>query len=186
MNDNQEPKELTEAKAPAVVSVAKERLGEKTMSNIVTLPGDVRAKLVPVPASLIDEVTSRIKKPRVPMWHNPDKDRDEPNPNDPDYLDQVEKYDRDRGLAAIDAMIMFGAEMIDGLPEDDTWLKKLKYLEKRNQIDLSEYDLEDPFDLEFLYKRFIGIDALTLQKIGDLSGVSPEEIESAERSFPSN
>lgn len=167
-----------------VVEVAKERLQSNSGSErIVELPYGVRAKLIPVPASLIDEVTNRIKEPDVPMWRNEDKGRDEPNPDDPTYIKEVAESNRERGLAALDAMAMFGLELIDGLPEDETWIKKLKYMERRSLVDLSSYDLNDEMDKEFLFKRFIAADTATLNKVSKLSGITPEEVSDAERSF---
>jgi len=110
----------------AAVKVAKEATLDATRE--VNLSTGVRAKLRPVATTLIDEVASRIKDPEVPMWHNPDKDRDEPNPNDPKYIAAKEEADRQRGIAVIDAVVMFGVELLDGVP-DDGWLGKLQYLE---------------------------------------------------------
>lgn len=150
----------------------------------ITLPTGVKALIMPVSASLISEVTGSVKTPVVPIWHNEDKGRDEPNPSDPAYMEALEDMERERGMAAIDAMIMFGVELVDGLPQDDGWLKKLKYLEKRGRLVLEGYDLNDSMDLEFLYKRYIAVDSSVLEMITEASGVSPEEIDLAESSFP--
>ena len=165
------------------VEVAKDKELSSGREVIVDLTGGVRARLVPVPASLIDEVTSRIVEPEIPMWHNPDKERDEPNPSDPKYLKEVADITRKRGLAAIDAFALFGVELIDGMPEDDGWLKKLRYMEKRGLIDLSPFDLDDPLDKEFVYKRYVAVDATVLSKVSRLSGISQDEVTAAERSF---
>jgi hypothetical protein len=165
----------------AVLEVAKMIASHK--EAVITLSGNVRAKLIGVPATLIDEVSSRIQDPEVPMWHNPDKDRDEPNPSDPGYIKGLSDAARQRGLAAIDAMCMFGVELIDPVPDKGVWLKKLQYLEKRGNLDLSSYNLEDPMDIEYLWKRFIAVDATVIQAITKLSGISQEEIAEAERSF---
>lgn len=173
-----------EGVSPAV-PVAKEKANrDGTENHEVTLAGGVRATLVPVSASLIDEVTSRIKPPKIPMWHNEDKDRDEPNPNDPAYTAELAEVGRKQSTAAIDAIVMFGVELVDGLPEDDKWLKKLQYMEKRGNLDLSSYDVDDELDQEFLYKRFIGVSTDIITKISEISGVSGEDVEDAERSFP--
>lgn len=152
----------------------------------VTLTGGVKARLVPVPATLIDEVSSRISDPEVPMWHNDEKDRDEPNPSNPVYIKALAGVARQRGLAAIDAMCMFGVELIDPVPPKDKWLTKLQFLERKGEIDLSSYDLDDEMDVEFLWKRFIAVDAGLIQALTQLSAISPEEISTAEKSFRSN
>jgi len=116
------------------------------------------------------------------MWHNPDKDRDEPNPNDPKYIAAKQEADRQRGIAAIDAVVMFGVELLDGVP-DDGWLGKLRYLEKRGLLDLESFDLDDPLDLEFLYKRYVAVSAQDIAYIMRTSGVREEDVEAAIRSF---
>lgn len=166
----------------AVTDVAKERDG-RAVDQVVTLSTGVRAYLRPVAASLIDEVTARIRDPEVPTWHNPEKDRDEPNPSDPAYQRGLEDANRQRGVAAIDALVMFGIDLADGLPEDGGWLTKLRYLEKRGHLDLSEYDLDDPTDQEFLYKRFVAVASADIALVSMRSGVQGEAVAQAARSF---
>lgn len=153
---------------------------------IVTLPTGDRARLLPVSAALIDEVTSHLKDPKPPTWHNPETEADEPNPNHPDYLSELEEMGRKRGLAVIDASVMFGVELLDGLPEPEKWMQKLKWMAKHGKLSLEGYDLEDPLDLEFLYKRFIAVSNDVMEQILRLSGVGPEDVERAEKSFRSN
>src|SRR5512139_649074 len=79
-------------------------------------------KLTSIPAAVIDNVVSRIKMPEVPMVHMADYDRDEPNPNDPGYLLAVQETERKRGGAMIDAVVMFGIQLVNGMPTTDEWL----------------------------------------------------------------
>jgi hypothetical protein len=152
----------------------------------VTLTTGVRARILPVSATLIDEVTSKIPDPEVPTFFNEAKSREEPNPSDPEYLRRLSDAERKRGVAALDALVMFGVELLDGLPEDRGWLTKLQYMEKRGHLDLSSYDLNDAMDLEFLYKRFVAVSNQVLTKVGEISGVTAAEIAQAENSFPGN
>lgn len=169
-------------KSPTV-QVAKEMAAQNGSDQIRMLKTGVRVRLVPVSASLLSEVTSRIKDPDVPMWKNEDKGRVEPNPNDPTYLRQLDDAATERGIAAMDAMVMFGVDLVDGVPEDDSWLKKLKVMEKMGRLDFGAYDLEDEYDREFLYKRFVAIDNDTITMIAQLSSLTPESIAKAEDSF---
>lgn len=173
------------AKNPAV-DVAKEMASQDDSSQTIALKTGVRVRLVPVSTALIDEVTSRIKDPDVPVWHNEAKGRDEPNPNDPKYLSDLVDANRRRGIAVYDAMVMFGVELVDGVPDDDGWLTKLRYLERRGQIDLSTYDLDDPFDKEFVYKRYVAVDNETLARLGRMSAFTQEEVTQAEAPFRRN
>ncbi len=145
----------------------------------------IRVRLVPVPPQMIDEVSNRIKDPEVPVWHDPDKDRDAPNPLDPAYKKAMEEAVRQRGLAAIDTMCLFGIELIDGLPTDELWLSKLRLMEKRGLLSLSSYDLDDPMDKEFLFKRYVVANNEVIQAVTRVSGITPEEVAKAEQSFPS-
>jgi len=154
--------------------------------HIIILPTGDRAKLVPVSASLIDEVTNRIAEPAVPTWYNKEREREEQNPNDPEYIRKSEEVARMRGLAAMDAMVMFGVELLDGVPEDDGWLKKLQFLSSRGQIDLTSFDLDDSLTREYVYKRFIATNTVIIKKISALSGLSTEEVDRAEHSFRSD
>lgn len=169
----------------AAVRAAKE-IADKSEKDetIVELAVGGRAKLLPVSATLLEEVNRTIVIPEPPMQYNDDKGREEPNPVDPDYTKAVIEANRKRGVAGMDVMIMFGVDLLDGVPEDDGWIKKLRYLEKRGSLDLSEYDLDDDFDREFLYKRYIAVPVTLVDKITQLSGIGPEEVETSEESFP--
>lgn len=174
---------MTESNAanPAVL-IAKAHNGRE--GDTITLSTGIRARLVPVAASLVAEATSLVKDPEPPVWHNPDKDRDEPNPSDPAYLKTLADNQAKRALAGLDTLTLFGVELVDPLPEDDGWLKRLRLLERRGGLDLSGYDLDDPIDREFLYKKFVAVGTDDLTEIGKLSGISREAVKAAENSFP--
>jgi hypothetical protein len=171
---------MSENTVPAL-AVAKEQAGDE----VVTLSTGVRVRFNAVNPATMAEVVARVPEPTVPMWHNEKKGRDEPNPNDPSYLRAVERADEARGVAMMDAMALFGFELVDGIP-DDNWLKELRLLEKLGHIDLSAFDIDDDIDREFLYRKHVamGTDDWTilLQRIG----ITPEGVARAEDSFPGN
>lgn len=169
----------------AAVNTAKKKAVER-QDKIVTVEG-VRVKVHGVSSSLIQEVTSKISDPQPPIVPNPDKDgRPEPNPFDPTYLRDLELAQDARNIAASDTLAMFGFELLDGLPPDEGWIRKLKFLEKKGAIDLTEYDLEDPFEKEFLFKKYIVSSGANILLVTRASGtVSAEEVAQAEESFPS-
>jgi hypothetical protein len=169
--------------ADEIVKALKESKREK---NVIEVEG-VKIKIIPVSALLIQEITSRIKDPRPPVQPNPDKDgRLEENPFDPDYLDELDRITTQRALATSDTMVMFGLDLMDGLPKDETWLKKLKWLEKTNRLDLSNIDFTDPFEKEFAFKKFIAATNPTIMEVTRASGVTQEDIDSATDSFQRN
>ena len=149
----------------------------------VTLSTGVRVRLHAVSGSLVEDVKEAVPMPRVPVVYIEAKDREEENPSDPRYLEAVEEVRRRRGDAVLDALLMFGVELLDGLPEDDRWLKSLKLLERKKRLDLSGFDLKDDFDLEYLYKRHVAVAGADLGLIAQLQSVRPEEAARARRSF---
>jgi len=172
-------------KSPAP-DVAKQHANDQGDTQYTFTRSDgVTIKICSVSTALIDEVSNSIKDPPIPMWHNTEADRDEEHPNDPAYLVALKDANRQRGVAAIDALAMFGVELVNGLPQDTTWIRKLQYLAKKKRIILDEYDLTDPFDCEYLYKRYIVVDNAMLSKISAISGITPADVEAAEKSFQS-
>jgi hypothetical protein len=163
---------------------AKELRGQS--DEITVLSTGVRVKLHPVSSALIEDLKAVIPYPEVPVVHIEDKDRDEENPNDPTYLAQVEETNRKRGDAALAGLLEFGVELIDGLPEDDTWIKKLNRLAKKRQLDLSGFDLNDEFDKEFLYKRYVAVAGDDLRMIAPLHGLNPLGVARARATFLGN
>jgi hypothetical protein len=136
-----------------------------------------------IPVAIISDVTNRIPEPIIPVWHNPEYDRDEQNPNDPAYIRAKEEVDRKRGEAMIDATVMFGIELPEGVPPTEKWLPKLKFMEKRGQIDLASYDLGDQLELEFVFKRYVIANIALINYIQNMSSVTPEDIGRAGRPF---
>jgi len=170
-----------EKKSPSpALEVAKEQVEQ---DDLTVLSTGVRARLVPVAASLISKVASRVKDPEVPMDYIEEKDREEPNPDNPEYLRKLEEATAKRGTVSLETMVMFGVELVDGVPEDDAWLKRLRFLEKHGNLDLSEYDLDDPMEREFVYKLYIAVGSNDIMKIAKMSGISPEEVKQAAESF---
>lgn len=140
------------------------------------------ARLLPVGASLIDEVVAGIADPPVPMFLNPDKGREEENPLDPTYQIALEQVARQRAIAAMETMLLFGVELQE-VPDPATWLPKIKLLEKRGRLDLSGYDLDEPLELELLFKKFIAVGSQDLIAIGRRTGLNSRDVEEAARTF---
>lgn len=170
-------------KSPAV-EVAKE-LAQEVSPEEFTAPYGAVLKIQAVATPLIQDVTSKITDPPVPTWYNKEMERDEPNPNHPDYVTALETAERERGMAVIDALILFGLEVIKP-PENDNWIKNLKFMERRGKIDLSPYNLEDEYDKEYLFKRYIVANNDLITRISRKSGVAPEEIKRQEAAFQGN
>lgn len=153
--------------------------------DVVILPDGTKIGISPVSAALVEAVMGKIKDPDVPTVIDEESGREISNPGHPAYLAELRDVTRRRTQATIDAFVMFGINLPEGLPEDEKWLANLKYLERLGHLDLSNFDLEDPIDKEFLYKRYVVANAEIIGKISTSSGVTGEEIEAAEASFRS-
>lgn len=180
---------MTEKRNPAVEIAAEVKDGAR--EKIFQTSTGYWIKVSPVSATLIDKVQAKIVDPEPPLFYIAEKDKYEPNPNDPKYLKDLQRADVDRVMAALDAIIMLGVELCDehgnfvDVPEGN-WIKKLRLLEKHGYIDLSEHDLEDELDKEFLFKRYIALSAQDIEPVAAMSGIKEEDVKQAEDTFRDN
>jgi len=158
----------------------------KEFERVVMLSTGVKAILKPVSASLLQDVMSRIVDPPVPWVMDEAKGRKAEDPFDKEYLAKCAENQQLRARASMDAMAMFGIELIDGLPEDTKWLDRLQQFERLGYLDLQQFDMKNEIDLEFLYKRYIALGNSDLIEIGKMSGIRQEDIDEADASFRSN
>ena len=165
-------------------SVAVDAAHEIKGTDVITLSTGVRARLVPVATGLLDDVQSRIKDPRVPIWKNPEKEGvEEENFSDPAYIEALGEARKKRGEAMMEAMLLFGVELIDPVPADEEWLPKLRLMERRGMLDLGGYDVTDPLEREFIYKRWIAVAGGDYRKLTEVCGLTSAGVEAAEDSF---
>ena len=163
----------------------------KVDNGEVKLPCGVRVQFSQISLSIFDEINRIFTDPKPPMCEiveksEPGKPYMEENPNDPDYQQALRDMARDRGNAIIDAVIILGCDLLDPLP-DNGWLKKLQYVVKiTGAPDLTDFDLDDPMDLEFVFKKFYAIGKDGLDNLLRSTGVTEEGIEDAIASFPSD
>lgn len=165
----------------AAIETARD-LASEAQDDIWEVEG-YQIKIKAIPVAIISDVTARIPEPEIPVWHNKEYDRDDLNPNDPAYLKAKDKVDQERGQAMIDATVMFGIDVIGGVPPNDEWLPKLKFMEKRGQVDLSAFDLNDPLEREFVFKRYIIANIALINYIQEMSSVTPDDVGKAGRPF---
>ena len=170
----------------ALVKEEAKRLARGRGEDEFTLSTGVVVKLRPVSASLVEDMRNAIKMPPVPTVWIEAKEREEENPNDPRYVAEVQEVESKRAIATLSALVEFGVELVDGLPEDDNWIKRLRRLERQGSLDLSGFDLDDEFDLEFLYKRYVAVAGADLELIQGLHGYRPLEVARARATFLDN
>lgn len=191
--------------------MTEDKVLEKTKENerkvfiIEVVPG-MRIKLMPVAQSLMRDVVSRYKPPEPPIWTDPDTGNEMPNPADPNYKRELEEMSRKQNAAVTDTWLQFGTELLDPLPPLDTWMPKLRILEKEGHIDLSEYNIDDggnknvflklfyklsgkkrtnSAELEYLYKKYIIGTASVMSLVAKYSNVIFEVSEQSEEMFRS-
>ena len=169
---------------PSTVVQQVREQGQPATQEWQRLSTGIEARIVPVGASLIDDVVSRIIDPPVPIFHNPDKNRDEENPLDPAYQQALQATARRRATAAMETMLLFGLQLKE-IPPAESWLPRLQLLERRGLLDLSGFDLEDPLELELVYKKYIAAGTQDLIAIGQRAGLNSRDVEDAARSFQS-
>jgi len=172
---------MSSNKNPAV-AVA---LDNEATDDIVTLSTGVRARILAVPTRLIQEASAKIPDPEIPTVTK-DDGRTFENPDSPEYTRALERADEARGMAAMDVMILFGIVLIDEIPPVTEWMPKLRLAAKVGAIDMDaveDFDLEDPLELEFVYKRYIATSAGDVSLVTAKSGVSEEDIRKAEDTF---
>jgi len=155
------------------------------IDDIKTLSTGIRVRLKPVAPSLIADISGSVKYPSVPRFTD-ESGREMENPMHPDYIRDIDEADSKRASLVMEAMVMFAFELVDGLPEDDSWLQQLSLLERRGVISLQGIDMDSPLDQEFLYKKYIAVGQDDIRLAGTLTGIRSEDVEAASESFPSN
>lgn len=131
-------------------------MNDNSSSQIHVMSTGVRVRVSAVNPATLTDIQKRIKDPSVPTRLGQDMEL-VPMLDHPDYVAGVEQANMDRASAMMDVIALFNVELIDGLPEDDGWLKKLRMLDRIGRLDLSRFDLEDEGDREFLYKKHIAL-----------------------------
>lgn len=168
-------------RSPAVDAVKKN--GDLDLDEPIKLSTGIMVKLVPVPTATVQEAALAIEDPPVPKQKVEGKDYPVENPADPDYVRARRDAFNQRVQAGFDVMAMLGVKLVNGLPEDDTWLKELRFLEKRGRLDLSGYDLDDDFEKEFVYKRYYALAGDDWNLLSLISGVTEEDLAKAKENF---
>ena len=99
----------------------------------ILLSSGVILNLTSVPKTFIYEATRAFKRPKVPVYLNEAKGREEENPGDPDYLEALEMYAADAANAATDVALLRGTsiqEIPDDVigPDSEEWIQEMEVL----------------------------------------------------------
>lgn len=163
--------------------------GEATLSTGVVI------RHRPVPPWLAREVVQKIKDPEIPIMYLESKGRDEPNPNDPKYIQALEDVNVQRGIASLDIVILMGTEIThvpEGIipMESDEWIDQLRDLEVFDEETFAKIQSSKNQRKIAWFKFYIIKDNDDFAKLmgqedgsGGNAGLGEAEVESSMRSF---
>lgn len=153
--------------------------------SVVTLSNGVKLKLKPVPPFLVRQAAMKLERPKVPKM-DIGKGREEDNPDDPSYQEDLDLYENRATDAGVNVMIAAGTEIMsipEGVPEveDDSWLELLAFLE-------IEVDIERPLARYLTWMRYVGLATaaditLITGRLSKGIGLTEEEVEATAESF---
>ena len=132
------------ASATAASEAAEAYRGDVRIDRIELANGIVLA-LKTVPPLLIGDAARRVPQPPIPVVHSEAKDRDEENPADPQYLQDLVKWRAERDEAGLNVALIMGTEPVtipDGMypPSSDEWITEIEATYAAIDMDPPEID----------------------------------------------
>jgi len=125
--------------------------------HIHVLSTGIRVHLGTVSLAAITDALKRIEQPPIPKILNEETGREEEDRKHPDYLAALDRTNMERAAVMMEVLALFGVELVDELPDDGKWLKRLELLERRGRLSLEGFNLEDKVDLEFLFTKYVAM-----------------------------
>jgi hypothetical protein len=191
-----DPEALSEA-AKAARAAALETLrasgGEPDEPGTLRLSSGIVLRIKAVPQRALRDAARRVPVPPVPVFHNEDKDRDEENPNDPDYQRAMQEYQIATYSAGANIAMLMGTEFKSAPPgeygpDDDEWVS---FLRMTSSGLLDEIDLNDKAQRYFAWLNYWALrtnDDTSLCVMAPMlaASVSEEEVALAVSSFRSD
>jgi len=176
----------------AAVGAASNGVGDE--ENLVTLGSGVVLRLKPVAPLLIRRAAANIPTPVVPKVFLEDKQREEENPDDPEYKRALQKYTEDVEEAGTLLMLAAGSEIVslpEGFdpPEGENWLPQVEeILSYTGTADFSRDKMDTRIGRYLVWLQYYALTSLedlvrVLSTLADLSGVSEEAVAKAVSSF---
>lgn len=185
----QDESEAMDAVAKTVASARKTgaNQAELTLSNGIVLV------CRPVPPMLISGITAELERklPEPPTRWLEDKQREEPNPNDPAYTAALARFER-LNQAAVDDLAMAVSTTVKSVPEgyfgpeEDGWLNDRR-IKLAQQAGL-EFDPADEIKRHVVWLRYYAIEAVTDVQLWmgvrtQLTGINEDEVRAALATF---
>lgn len=154
--------------------------------DVKTLSTGIRVRIHGISSFEIQEMALALDDPEPPRVHDPESDRVIENRDDPEYVRELDRLNFKRGMLVLDATLI-GVELVDGLPDDKQWLPMLQFKAKKGMIGLSDYDLDNPLEKEYVFKKYYAFKSasdwqLLQDKIAEIQGATAK----ADAMFPSD
>lgn len=175
---------------PAIAATVLDRVSEEGYAvhdGLFYASNGLVLQLRRVSRFVLVDAARKMKPPPVPSVYLADKEREEENPEDPTYLQEMQDFEYERGMLTITTMLALGCEvhtMPEGMvpPDDDDWFAVLEAL----QITVIPNNKRLRFAA---WLKYVGLDDILLMKliteIQRYSGLTLEaDVGEAEKSFP--
>lgn len=169
--------------AQAAVATAETEQQEET--GEIVLSNKIKLSVGAVPPLLLNQVRTQILPPKVPVFFNEDKQRDEENPNDPGYEGALQEYYATIGMAVVDLLLLKGVEILRvprGIPKWDSseWHEDLSF------VGITVPESENGRRLVWLRSIALATQedvSLLMSKLFRMHGISEEDVAIAAESF---
>jgi len=101
--------------------------------SVIRLENGVVIQMVSFYRGILAVILKQYPEPKVPIYFNPDKEREEENPADPDYIKAVEDHTNTVINAMLDVGIARGTELVSvpkgiSKPSDKDWQEEVEEL----------------------------------------------------------
>lgn len=174
---------VTEVLAEADTSVTL-----KEDAHLTVLSSGVVLRHKRVPPMILAKVDEKFSDPPIPVLWDAEKERNIPNPDDPEYYRKLEQIRMDRGKAMIDILIGMGTE-IEFIPstvqhpDEEEWVENLAFV----NIDVPKLRLGRYLAWVKYYAAEAAEDIQNLAKKGSSAlGVTEEDVAEAIANFQSH
>ena len=157
------------------------------MTKKYTTTSGVDITIRNVPHLIMEKAANKIQVPEVPTYFNETKKEWQENPNDPAYIEALQRHTQLREQAMLDTMLSFGVKTEAKPPAKSVLVKELKEMDVAIGGGLLEgYDLRSARDLDILWKRYYVLGAVVdLAAVQRYAVVQWEAVRDALQSFRS-
>jgi hypothetical protein len=154
----------------------------------VELSSGVILNVNKINSTILINLSRKYDRPRPPIWHNPDLDRDEENPEHPQYKIDLAKWEGDISLSMMDTMIGMGTTIKSipeayQLPASDEWREQV---ESSTGFTISDKPTRRYIDWVRYYAANDDDIAEIINAVGRMSGVSEKDVAVATENFRDN